>query len=212
MRRSLPSDPVRAEYNRLAAIYDQRWSSYVTHTLCFLKAWANFAPDAVVLDVACGTGAFANLLLAEHPTQRIVGIDLAEAMLTIAQRKCQGGASASFQQARAEALPFAAAQFDGVVTANAFHYFPEPQQALMEMQRVLRPGGQIIILDWCRDFLLCRLCDRLLFLIDPAHRGCYSQAELHHMLRSSGLVIICGRRVRFGPIWGLMIVTAGCLH
>jgi ubiquinone/menaquinone biosynthesis C-methylase UbiE len=212
MHRSLPSDPVRAEYNRLAAIYDQRWRRYVTQTLGFLKGWADLPPAAVVLDVACGTGAFAALLLAENPAQRIVGVDLAEAMLAIAQRRCAACSATSFQQARADALPVATAQFDAVVSANAFHYFDDPAQVLAEMRRVLRPGGQIIILDWCRDFLFCRICDALLKQIDPAHHICYTQTELHQLLETSGLTIVQARRVRFGLLWGLMIVTAGCLH
>jgi ubiquinone/menaquinone biosynthesis C-methylase UbiE len=54
---------VRKQYNQMATFYDQRWSSYITNTLSFLKTWAHISPTANVLDVACGTGEFERLLL-----------------------------------------------------------------------------------------------------------------------------------------------------
>jgi ubiquinone/menaquinone biosynthesis C-methylase UbiE len=201
-------EPVRAQYNRWAAHYEQFWQAYVNNTLQFLKAWAQIAPEARVLDVACGTGTFARLLLAEQPEQRIVGIDLAEQMLAVANKTCPLHTTVGFGQARADSLPFLNQQFDYVVSANSFHYFDNPAGVLREMRRVVRPGGQVIILDWSRDYLLCRLCDAVLRLIDPAHRNCYTQAELHALLRNNGWRIVAGQRKRFGLIWGLMIVRA----
>jgi ubiquinone/menaquinone biosynthesis C-methylase UbiE len=204
------TEPVRAQYNRWAASYDQFWYRYVNETLRFLKAWAQIEPTVRVLDVACGTGAFARLLLADQPEQHIVGIDVAERMLAMASETCPLRAAVYFGQARAESLPFTAQQFDLVISANSFHYFDNPEGVVSEMGRVVRPGGQIIILDWCRDYLLCRLCDAVLRLIDPAHRNCYTEAELHHLLRSNGLQIVAGQRKRFGLLWGLMVVRAQC--
>ena len=52
-----PSNQVRAQYDQLAAMYDQRWQDYTARTLTFLQGWAQLDPQASVLDVACGTGA-----------------------------------------------------------------------------------------------------------------------------------------------------------
>jgi ubiquinone/menaquinone biosynthesis C-methylase UbiE len=199
---------VRQEYDRLAAVYDQRWNSYITSTLSCLKTWADIGPEAVVLDVACGTGEFERLILAEHPRQHMVGVDISEKMLDIACRKLVAYPHVSFQVATASALPFADHYFDVIVSASAFHYFDVPESALAEMKRVLKPEGKVIILDWCKDYLFCRLLDWVLQVVDPAHQQCYTQAEFHHLLTSAGFEICQATQVRLGLVWGLMIAQA----
>jgi ubiquinone/menaquinone biosynthesis C-methylase UbiE len=199
---------VRQQYNQLAAVYDQRWKRYVTNTLEFLKAWVQLSPTERVLDIACGTGEFERMILAEHPTQPMIGVDISEQMLAIAQQKTRIFPNVSFQVANAAALPFADRSFDVVVSANAFHYFEQPEAVLQEMKRVLKPSGKLVILDWCRDFLTCRICDVVLKIVDPAYQQCYTQAEFHHLLSTTGFKVERGEKVRFGWIWGLMIATA----
>ena len=80
---------VRQQHDRLARVYDRRWSRYVSRTLVFLKTWASIPPQAAVLDIGCGTGEFERLALSEQPEQRMVGVDLSVKMLEIAREKCQ---------------------------------------------------------------------------------------------------------------------------
>lgn len=199
---------VQQQYDQLAKIYDQRWDSYVANTLNFLKQWANIPPQATVLDLACGTGEFGRLLLQDHPNQQIFGIDISAEMLTIAQRKLQSYSAVTFQQGSATAIPSADECFDVVVCASSFHYFEYPLDALAEMRRVLKPGGKVVILDWCKDFLLCRFCDAVLKLFDPAHQQCYTQQELHKYFSTSQLNVQAATKKRFGLVWGLMVATA----
>ena len=199
---------VQQQYDHLAKIYDQRWRNYVTNTLNFLKQWAQIHSQEIVLDVACGTGEFERLLLQDHPNQKIVGIDISAEMLAIAKRKLQPYSSVSFHQGNVTAIPSANESFDVVICASSFHYFDAPLDALAEMKRVLKPGGKLIILDWCKDFLLCRLCDAALKVFDPAHKQCYTQQEFHNFLSSSQLNIQTAKKLRFGLIWGLMVATA----
>jgi ubiquinone/menaquinone biosynthesis C-methylase UbiE len=170
------------QYDGLAAVYDHRWSRYISNTLKFFKGWAEISPSDLVLDIACGTGEFERLMLSEYPMQQMVGVDISEKMLAIAHHKLQAYANISFHCASASALPFADQSFDTVVSANAFHYFDDPRGSLAEIKRVLKPEGKVIILDWCKDYLLCRLCDIGLKLFDPAHQQCYTQAEFHRLL------------------------------
>jgi len=199
---------VQQQYDRLAAIYDRRWQGYITNTLSFLVDWAQIIPLERVLDVACGTGEWARLLTERHPQQRIVGVDFSEQMLAIARPKFAALPHVQFQTASASALPWNTPEFDVVVCANAFHYFDQPDTTLAEMARVIEADGRIIILDWCRDFLVCRVCDWVLTWIDPAHKRCYTQAELHTLLTAAGYTVSRSRRVRFGLIWGLMVAEA----
>jgi ubiquinone/menaquinone biosynthesis C-methylase UbiE len=198
---------VRQQYNRLAAVYDQRWKYYVTNTLKFLKAWVHLSSTERVLDIACGTGEFERIVLAENPTQQIIGVDISEQMLAIAKQKNHTFPNVSFQIASASILPFGDSHFDVVVSANAFHYFDDPVAALEEMKRVLKLGGRVVIIDWCKDFLVCKICDIFLNLFDPAHQQCYTLKEFHDLLTTSGFVVKRSEKIRFGWIWGLMIVT-----
>lgn len=198
---------IRKYYDRISTRYDQRWKNYITHTLSFLKTWAAIPPSATVLDVGCGTGEFERLLLSEQTKQCIVGVDISEKMLSIASQKCLAYPYVYFKPASAVALPFENDSFDLIVSANAFHFFPCPETALAEMRRVLKPEGQVFILDWCRDYLICQICDLLLKIFDPSHEQCYTQSELHNFLENAGLRVVRDQRMRFG-IWGLMIATA----
>lgn len=199
---------VRQQYDQIAAVYDQRWSSYIANTLSFLKTWANLSPTATVLDVACGTGEFERLVLTEHPMQPMVGVDFSEKMLLVAQEKLHAYPNVSFYNAPASALPFADRSFDVIVSANSFHYFDDPNAALAEMKRVLKPDGSVIILDWCKDYFLCKILDLVLKIFDPAYQQCYTQTEFHHFLESAEFEIQCATKTRFGILWGLMIATA----
>ena len=204
----MTENKVRSQYDQMAAVYDTRWSRYVTNTLSFLKNWARISQQATVLDIGCGTGEFERLVLAEHPGQQIVGIDISDQMLAIARHKCRDDLNVSFQTAPASELPFERNSFDVVISASAFHYFDDPEAALAEMKRVLKPDGKVVILDWCKDYLLCRLCDLVLKFVDPAYRQCYTQDEFHSLLARAGFDIHRATRVRFGVWWGLMVATA----
>jgi ubiquinone/menaquinone biosynthesis C-methylase UbiE len=198
---------VREQYNKTASVYDQVWSRYIFRSLSFLKDWVQLDPVDIVLDVACGTGTFERLVLLEQPTQSISGVDLSEKMLEIAAKKCRDYPHVSFQTASVAALPFADHSFDVVVSASAFHYFENPTAALTEMRRVLKPDGELTILDWCKDDWLCRLYDFVLKRFDPAHEQCYTQAEFHGFLTGAGLQIQRANRFRIGIAWELMLAT-----
>lgn len=199
---------VKDQYNSQAQSYDRRWSRYINKTLAFLLEWAEIPVAANVLDVACGTGELERLLLTKHSDQSISGIDISEKMLTQARKKLKGYPNVTLKRGTASQLPFPDRHFDIIVSASSFHYFPNPEKALAEVNRVLKPSGQIVILDWCKDFLLCRICDWLLKRFDPAHQQCYTEAEFHTLLENSGLRIQRSQRIRFDVIWGLMIATA----
>jgi demethylmenaquinone methyltransferase / 2-methoxy-6-polyprenyl-1,4-benzoquinol methylase len=113
-------------------------------------------PDAVVLDLCCGTGDLA-FALARAGKARIVGADFAHSMLVRAREKSaalapspnQGSASPmTFLEADALHLPFAGDSFDLVTTAFGFRNLANYEAGLREIQRVLKPGGTIAILEF----------------------------------------------------------------
>ena len=99
-------------------------------------------PPARVLDVGCGTGQLASRLSRSLPEALVTGCDLSRGMLR--QALARGGAFA-WVQGDAEQLPFADGCFDAVVSTEAFHWFPDPEQALGAFHRVLASRGRLLI-------------------------------------------------------------------
>ncbi len=199
---------VKEQYDHAAPVYDKRWKRYVSSSLLFLKSWMHITGDEKILDVACGTGVLEELIVRQNPSQRITGIDISQNMLNVAKRKLNAYPNVVFSRARVSDLPFVDNTFDLVVCANSFHYFDDPVLSLLQMKRVLKSGGRLIILDWCRDYLFCQLCDLFLKVFDPAHKYCYRQHELNHFLVNAELRILSERKFRLSFIWGMMIAEA----
>lgn len=94
-----------------------------------------------VLEIATGPG-----LIAKHvagATERMISTDYSEGMIRQA-RKGTLPANLTFEVADATCLPYPDSSFDVVLIANALHVMPEPEKALREIDRVLRPGGVLI--------------------------------------------------------------------
>ncbi|HUA77079.1 MAG TPA: class I SAM-dependent methyltransferase [Acetobacteraceae bacterium] len=104
-----------------------------------------------VLEVAPGPGYFA-IALARLGDFRITGLDLSRTLVGIAaENAMKAGARIDFRIGNAASMPFAEGAFDFVYCAAAFKNFAAPVRALDEMHRVLRPGGEAMILDLRKD-------------------------------------------------------------
>ncbi len=104
---------------------------------------AEFQAASTILEIGTGTGAFIPVLKALAPHARLISVDFAYAMLSQAQRR---SADARLLQADVHQLPFESAGLDLVICHNSFPHFGKKRQALDEIQRVLRPGGKLMIL------------------------------------------------------------------
>lgn len=99
--------------------------------------------------MAIGTG----LNLPSYPSGvRLTGVDLTREMLAQARRRSQDiGVAIALAEGDAQALPFADATFDTVVCAYAMCSVPDERAAVLEMRRVLLPGGRLILVDHIRS-------------------------------------------------------------
>ncbi len=112
---------------------------------------AALAHGARILEVAPGPGYLA-IELAKLGDYDVVGLDIRRTFVALAtENASKEGVAATFQQGDAAALPFEPDSFDLVVCRAAFKNFSAPVLALIEMHRVLKPGGKAIILDLRRD-------------------------------------------------------------
>jgi ubiquinone/menaquinone biosynthesis C-methylase UbiE len=113
-----------------------------------------------MLDIGTGPGHIPLLVCERIEGARVIGIDLAERMLEIAERHRAGSphaARVSYRLADAKGLDFADASFDTVFSNTILHHIPDPSRFLREARRVLRPGGVLLIRDLARPESLERL-------------------------------------------------------
>jgi demethylmenaquinone methyltransferase/2-methoxy-6-polyprenyl-1,4-benzoquinol methylase len=139
---------------------------------------------ANVLDLACGTGDFAKLVLRQCPDAHVVAADLTERMLRLSnlrQAVCADAAS----------LPFATGCFDAVFVGYGLRNFPHLAATIEEIQRVLRPGGVLVSLDfflpsrpWLRRFYLAYLYTQGAFWGVILHRRARVYTYIPDSLRS----------------------------
>ena len=109
-----------------------------------------------VLDVAAGNGNAT--LAAARRFCTVTSTDYVEALLAQSQARSRAeGLPVEYRQADAEALPFAAASFDTVVSTFGVMFTPDQQRAADELQRVCRPGGRIGLASWTPDGFIGRL-------------------------------------------------------
>lgn len=110
-------------------------------------ALGKIGPKATVLDCGIGSGALAIALsgiLPESPN--FCGIDISGEMLVRADVEMrQAGLTPELRQADVCSIPYADESFDFVMAAHVLEHLPEPQQALREMVRVLKPGGILFV-------------------------------------------------------------------
>jgi ubiquinone/menaquinone biosynthesis C-methylase UbiE len=107
-----------------------------------------------VLEVAPGPGFFA-IELAKLGGFRITGLDVSRTFVEIAAENARAeGVNLDFRQGSASAMPFSDETFDFVYCSAAFKNFSEPVKALDEMHRVLRPHGEAVVVDLCKDVSL----------------------------------------------------------
>ena len=108
-------------------------------------------PGSAVLEVAPGPGYFC-IELAKLGDYAITGLDISHTFVEIARRgAAEAGVRVQFEQGSASKIPFSDDRFDFLICRAAFKNFGEPVRALQEMRRVLRPGGQALIIDLRKD-------------------------------------------------------------
>jgi ubiquinone/menaquinone biosynthesis C-methylase UbiE len=152
-----------------------------------------------VLEVAIGTG----LNLPHYPPgTRLTGVDLSPAMLAAAgKRAADLGLTVDLREAPAERLPFADGAFDTVVCTLSLCSVADDRAAVGEMYRVLRPGGQLLLLDHvaATNRILLAL-QRLWEKVTLRFAGDYQTRHPLPLVQQAGFAVTDSRRAKLGTV------------
>lgn len=122
--------------SRLAPALMEEWTERVADL-------AGIESGQRILDVACGTGILTRVVAERNGTPgRVTGVDINPGMLAVAKRISP---EINWREAAAEALPCDDSSFDTIVCQFGLMLFTDPQKALQEMLRVLRPKGRLVL-------------------------------------------------------------------
>ena len=107
----------------------------------------NVEPGARVLDVACGAGQIS--IPMSRAGAKVTGVDIAANLIEQARARAQAEhLDARFEEGDAEMLPYADGSFDVVISLIGAMFAPRPERVAVELKRVCRPGGKIIMGNW----------------------------------------------------------------
>jgi ubiquinone/menaquinone biosynthesis C-methylase UbiE len=179
------TDAVRKRFGETAALVAACQDARAEETQARLARLLSPAGDERALDVGTGAGAFA---LALAPLVRdVVGVDIVSELLAEARKRAPE--NATFAEADATALPFAAASFDLVCTARTFHHVADPERVLEEMARVVRPRGTVLVVDHIApdDPAAADAVNAFERARDPSTTRLFGDAELRRLFESHGL-------------------------
>jgi ubiquinone/menaquinone biosynthesis C-methylase UbiE len=113
-----------------------------------------YHPQGIMVDAGCGPGYLVALIAKSFPHLQVIGIDIAQEMVEAATRNISSLSlkeRVRFQQGDIKKLPFEDNAVDFMVSTLSLHHWSNPKEALHEIHRALKPGGQFLVFDLRRD-------------------------------------------------------------
>ena|SRR6266540_656648 len=193
------TERLRRYRDKHAPAYDRQMQFFDRHLFGDSRTWVCSQAAGDVLEVAIGTG----LNLGFYPDGvRLVGVDFSPAMLERARdRALKLGRAVDLQEGDAQALAFPDASFDTVVCTFSLCGIPDERQAVAEMRRVLRPGGQLLLADHVAGSARpVRAVQRLLELVTVPLGGEHFLRRPLEQVRAEGLQVERQERFKAGIV------------
>jgi ubiquinone/menaquinone biosynthesis C-methylase UbiE len=202
------SDAVQKRFAETAAAIAEHQDRRVAATRERLAGLLTLSGQERALDVGTGAG---ELALALAPlVASVVGLDIVPEMLE--QGRSRAPANVELVEGDATALPFGPGEFDLVCSARMLHHVARPELALAEMNRVLRPGGTMLVVDQLApvDPLAAIELNRFERARDPSTSRILADVDLRGLFDSNGLVLRLADEVANERDLDAYLDLAGC--
>lgn len=197
---------LQSTYNEIALAYDKKvWFDQYILGVALQRRRLMSQARGVILDVACGTGSNFSMLPA---TSEIIAIDLSSSMLELAQKKATSlNLNIKTKVMDAQQLEFPDESFDTVVSALSTCTFPDPIQALLEMKRVCRRDGRILLLEHGHSSIrwLANFQDRNVLPHYQQNAGCRWNQDPLELIKAAGLNLLNSKRFGLGMFHAIVV-------
>ena len=202
------SDAVRKRFGEAAELVGEQSDRRAAATQERLRRLLTLTGEQRALDVGTGAGAFA---IALAPLVReVIGVDVVPELLDEGRKRAP--ANVELVEADVTALPFELGSFDLVCTARVLHHVPRPELVLAEMNRVLRPGGTMLVVDQLApvDSLAAIELNRFERTRDPSTTRILADVDLRGLFEANSLVLRQAEIVREERDLDRDLDSAGC--
>jgi ubiquinone/menaquinone biosynthesis C-methylase UbiE len=197
--KSAETERVREIWDKTAPRFDKQMAFWERVLFADGRRWACSQAKGVVLEIAVGTGRNFEF----YPSDiTLTGIDFSAEMLALARRRsAETGFGVDLRQGDAQALDLPDEAFDTVVCTLSLCSIPDDAAAVREIERVLRPGGHLILLEHVASpNRVIRGVQRALELITIRLEGDHLAREPLRHLRRGGLEVISIKRFKWGIV------------
>jgi len=183
---------VAEAFNRISL-----WPQFRLLRRMVIRRLGSYHPAGAVVDIGCGPGYLVEAMSRRLPDVCVIGIDYAKEMVETAKRRAEASDSpnkGTFLEGDVGKIPLGNDSVDFVVSTLSLHHWSSPIAGFTEIYRVLRPNGQLLVLDLRRDstrMFYCLLCVGQALIVPRALRkvneplgsllAAYSVAELKGM-------------------------------
>jgi SAM-dependent methyltransferase len=202
------SGAVRKRFGETAELVGEQHDRRAAATQERLRRLLTLTGEERVLDAGTGAGAFA---IALAPlVRKVIGVDVVPELLDEGRKRAP--ANVELVEANATALPYELGSFDLVCTARTLHHAPRPELVLAEMNRVLRPGGTMLVVDQLApvDSLAAIELNRFERARDPSTTRILADVDLRGLFDANGLVLRHAEIVREERDLDRYFDLAGC--
>jgi ubiquinone/menaquinone biosynthesis C-methylase UbiE len=199
MRAEDPTAKSRRFWDEVAPRYDKAMRFLERFQFRGGREWVCSRARGDVLEVAVGTG----LNLGLYPSKaHLIGVDLSPEMLLRARsRSAELGRPIELKEADVAALPFDDDTFDTVVSTLAMCAVPDEEAGILEMRRVLRPGGRMLLLDHIgSSWWPIWAGQRVMEIYTIPHAGEHMTRRPRPIVERAGLVIEESERLKAGTV------------
>jgi ubiquinone/menaquinone biosynthesis C-methylase UbiE len=182
---------VKSQFNQQAPLFDQWSVTRDEQHAKYIVELAGIGKRDKVLDVACGTGAFANCVA--KSALHVVGVDISENMIEHAKKQAnlQGLSNVEFVCSDVSKLPFTDGTFSVAGSKSAFHHMPKYQTVFYEMVRSTQDGGKICLQDIMAydDKYVNDYFEELEMLVDASHFNSFSKDEFVALYKTNNVAV-----------------------
>jgi ubiquinone/menaquinone biosynthesis C-methylase UbiE len=174
----------KINFNRKAEVYDKSYDGkFVAPMYDEIINRIISANPKKILDVGCGTG---NVLkkLVSNENLSLYGLDISEKMIEIAKKNLEN--RAELKVGDSEYMPWEDDSFDVIVCNASFHHYPNPKKVLLEMKRVLKSNGTLIIGDPTAPVIYRQIINLYCKISNCGDYRMYFKKEIEELLKECG--------------------------